>query len=402
MPRYTYTAKSSPQQTLQGDIEAESEQDAINKLIKIGYFPLSVRTEGTPLHKKGVFSFRKAHQKDVLLLTRQLSSLIQSGVNILNSLSIVSIQANNKYLKAVLDDIITKIKDGKSLSESLSGHPRLFSGLYTSMIHSGEVGGNLDETLRRLAGFLDKEEELKNSIRAALAYPAFVFSVGALTVIILLTFVIPRLVTMFEDMGQVLPLPTRILIGLSGALRIYWWLILALIAISVFLLKRFSDKEGGRARLDRLKLKLWIWGGIVLKNETSRLMRTLSLLLSSGIPIIYALDISTLTAENQVLKQELEKFKEQINSGRSLSDCLKNSRMFPAFVTNIITVGEESGTLERSLLRIADDYEKEVDRSLKVLTRMLEPVIILVMGLIVGFIVLSMLLPIFQINIIAR
>lgn len=402
MSRFIYTAKFNPQKTIQGDIEAESEQDAINKLNKMGYFPISVKAKELFLEKQGIWRFWKVPNKDIVIFTRQLSSLIESGVNILDSFNIVSNQTPNKYLKAVLNDVASKIKDGKSLSESLSTHPYLFSNLYTSMIHSGEVGGNIEQALKRLADFLEKEEEFKNSIRTALTYPFFVFSVSALTVIILLGFVIPRLVSMFEDMGQVLPLPTKILINVSGFLRGYWWLILAFIFVSIPLLKRLYYKPQGKALLDKFRLKLPILGIIVLKTEVGRLMRTLSLLLSSGIPIVYSLDISISVLENQILKLEVQKFKERIADGLSFSECLSGSKLFPVFVTNIVMVGEETGALEMSLMRIADGYEKEVDRSLKALTRILEPAIILIMGLIVGFIVLSMLLPIFQINLIVR
>lgn len=402
MPRYKYTAKPEPRKTIQGDIEAESEQDAINKLSKMGYFPISVETEDFSLYKRSVLSFSKVSNRDIVLFTRQLSSLIESGVNILNGLNIITNQTTNKYFKAILNDVMSKIKDGRPLSESLSQHPNLFSSLYTSMINSGEAGGILEQTLKRLADFLEKEEEFKNSIRAALTYPIFVFFVGVLTVIVLLGFVIPRLVTMFEDMGQILPLPTRILIGMSGFLRVYWWIILAIMAISVFLLRRFHRSPEGKVLWDSFKLKLAIWGQITLKSEISRLMRTLSLLLSSGVTILSSLDISTLVVENQILKLDVQKFKKDISSGSSLSRCLKGSKLFPDFVTSVVTVGEETGTLEKALMRIADDYERDVDSALKTLSRMLEPVIILVMGLIVGFIVLSMLLPIFQINLIVR
>lgn len=402
MPRFIYTAKSSPLKTIQGDIEAESEQDAINKLTKIGYFPISVEAEDLFQEKPGIRRFWKISKKEVVLFTRQLTSLIESGVNILNGLNIVSGQTSNKYLRAILNDIIGQVKDGKPLSDSMARHHRLFSSLYTSMIRSGEVGGTMEETLKRLADFLEKEEEFKSSLRAALTYPLFIFAVSILTVVVLLGFVIPRLVGMFEDMGQILPLPTKLLINVSGALRSHWWLILAMIFISVFSLRRINRNPQGKFLLDRSKLKLPIWGEIVLKSEISRLTRTLSVLLSSGITVVYSLDISASVIDNAVLKLEAQKFKDEIANGLSFSQCLNASKLFPAFVTNIVTIGEETGAMEKSLMRIADGYEQEVDRSLKTLTRLLEPIIILVMGLIVGFIVLSMLLPIFQINLIVR
>jgi len=402
MPKYKYTAKSKPQRTIHGDIEAESEQDAINRLTKKGLFPLSVSPEDLSPDNRGLFSFKKITNKDIVLFTRQLSILIESGVNIITSFGIIIRQIPNPRLKAILNDVASQLKDGRSLSESLAEHPKVFFPLYTSMIHSGEVGGNIEQTLKRLAGFLEKEEEFKNSIRAALTYPLFILVIGALTVILLLTFVIPRLVSMFEDMGQILPLPTKILISASEFLQNNWWLILAVIIISIFALRRISCRPQGKSALDRFKLKLPKFGEIILKTEISRLMRTLSLLLLSGTPIISSLDISLSIVDNQILKLELQKYKERIAEGWSFSKCLNGSKLFPQFVTNIVSIAEETGTLEKSLMRIADDYEKEVDRTLKAFTRLLEPVIILAMGLIVGFIVISILLPIFQINLIVK
>lgn len=399
MPRYTYVAKIHPQKTVQAEIEAESEQDAVNKITKMGYFPVSITFRDLSSDKNDSWRFWKKSKKEIQIFTRQLATLVESGVNIINSLNIISEQTSNKYLKAVLSDVISRIKDGKSLHESLSAYPRLFPNLYISMLHSGEAGGNLDVSLKRLADFLEKEEEFKNSLRAALTYPVFIFAVSILTIVVLVGFVIPRLATMFEDMGQ-LPLPTRVLLGLSGFLSNYWWMILLILAVSVFLLRRFSQTYRGRFLWDNFKLKCALAGGIVLKTEVSRLTRTMSLLLSSGIPVVRSLEISTSIIENQILKIELLKFKGLISEGASFSSCLKDSKLFPSFTTNIVAVGEETGTLEKALLRISDDYEREVDRSLKALSRLLEPVIILVMGVIVAFIVLSMLLPIFQINLI--
>lgn len=402
MPRYVYIAKSQPHRTIQGDIEAQSEQDAVNKLTKMGYFPISVKSEAAILARHDVLGLQKVLSKDIVLFTRQLSTLIESGVNIINGLDIISGQASNKYLKAILGDVITKIKDGKSLSECLAVHRRVFPDLYSSMIRTGEAGGNLGQTLKRLADFLEKEEEFKNSIRASLTYPIFVFSVGALTVLVLLVFVIPRLAAMFADMGQILPLPTRILIGASNFFQNYCWIITIKILIVLFLSRRISRMPQARLSLDRFKLKFAVFGQITLKTEISRLMRTLSLLLSSGIPITSSLEICVSVVENQILKSEVIKLKDQISSGSSLSASLGSSKLFGEFITSIVSIGEETGSLDKSLIRIADDYEREVDRTLKTLTRLLEPSVILIMGLIVGFIVLSMLLPIFQINLIVK
>lgn len=402
MPRYIYTAKSQPQKTIQGIIEAETEQEAINKLNKSGYFPISVTLEDITQARKSFFGFGIITKKEITLFTRQLSTLLTSGVNIINSLNILAKQTENKHFRLVLNDIITKIKEGFPLSESFASYPKLFSGLYTSIIHSGEIGGHLEEALQNLSDFMEKEEEFKSSLQSSLVYPLFIIAVSTLTVIILIGFVIPRLVVMFKDMGQNLPISTQILINLSEFLQGYWWIILAVIALIVFSLIRIYKTLAGRLVIDKIRLKLPILGLITLKTNIGRLMRTLSLLLSSSMPIVYSIEISKSVISNQVIKNEILRFKDKLSSGSSLSSCMKDSKIFPDFVITLINTGEESGTLEKSLLRIADEYEKEADRALKSLTRLLEPIIILIMGLIVGFIVISMLLPIFQLNLIVK
>ncbi|MBU1091016.1 MAG: type II secretion system F family protein [Candidatus Omnitrophica bacterium] len=402
MPRYTYLAKSSPAKTIRGFIEAESEQDAINKLTSTGYFPISVSLEDLSLESSGIFRLRKISKKDILLFTQQLSNLLDSGVNLSNGLGMISRQASNRYLRLVLSDVIAKIKDGSPLSESLAVCPGLFSNLYRSMVRTGEASGSLNQTLKSLVGFLEKEAQFKNYLKTTLTYPVFLLLVSIFTVVVILLFIIPRIISMFNDLGQVLPLPTIILINISSFLRDYGWVILAASLVGIFTLRRLYQNPQGRFSFDRLKLKLVIFGKISLKTELSRLMRTLSLLLSSGMPITLSLETSLSILDNEVLKNEVRKFKESISRGISLSAAVKASEFFPEFVVDILQVGEETGALDRSLMRIAVDYEKEVGDSLKTLTQMFEPVVILVMGLIVSFIVISMLLPIFQINLIVR
>lgn len=398
MPKYSYTAKAAPQRVLKGIIETESAQEAINRLSKKGYYILSLNSQEVAAERSKLF-FRTASPREITTFTRQIATLIESGLNIINALTIVSNQAHNKHLKSVLLDLIARIKDGSAFSESLAAHRDIFSALYIALIRTGEASGNLSISLQRIAQFLEDEEEFKNSLRASLIYPGFVMSVGTLTVIVLLAFVIPRLVSMFETMGQTLPLPTLMLINFSALLRKYWWFILSSAAVLFFFLRRFSKAPQGKAYFDLLKLKMPVAGRIFLKAEVGRLMRALSLLSSSGIPIITALETATSVVGNQVLCRELAIFKEEITRGASLSECFRGSKFFPEFTSSLIAIGEESGRLEKSFLRIADDYEAETQRLLKSLVRLVEPVIILILGLIVGFIVLSMLLPIFQITV---
>ncbi|MDO8662637.1 MAG: type II secretion system F family protein [Candidatus Omnitrophota bacterium] len=402
MPKFIYTAKSKPDHLIKGEIEAETEQEAVERLSKQGQYPVSIKLLDLASQRKSFLGLKKISTSEITLFTRQLCELNESGVNVVKSLSIIANQIPNAYLKDIIKDALSKIKEGASLSESLSAHPDVFSSMYTAMVHSGEIGGTLEPTLKKLADFLENEEELKGSVKSALIYPAFVFTVGILTIVVLLTFVIPRLVSMFKDMGEALPLPTQILISLSGFLRGYWLIILMTLITLLLVFRRTIKTSKGKLSWDSFKLKIALWGQVILKSELGRWLRTLSLLLAGGISILSSLDVSKTVVENELLKLEIEKLIKQLSSGASLSSAMKNSKIFPDFVINIVGVGEDTGSMDKALLRIADNYEKSVAQELKTLTRLLEPMIILFMGLVVGFIVLSMLLPIFQINFMAK
>jgi len=400
MSKFSYTAKTGPKETVEGSIEAESEQEVINQLTASGFFPLSVEKEDT--RKSGMLNFGKAGRRELVLFTRQLSSLISAGINVLNGLTIIYRQTANKNFKSVLGQIITDVKTGNSFSETLEHHPQVFSRLYCSMVRTGEASGNMKEVLHRLAEFLEKEDEFKNSILSALIYPMFVLGVGAATVLLLLIFVIPGLVTLFEDMGQALPVPTRILIATSDFLRgnVGWLAIL--IIVLVFLSKYIRRVPAVRLTLDRWRVTNSLTGEITLKREISRLTRSLGLLVSSGILITQALETSVSIMSNSFLRKKINQLKERIKEGAPLSLAAREQDIFPEFVINILAIGEETGQLDRSLAHISDDYDKEIDRRLKNLTRMLEPAIILVVGVIVGFIVMAMLLPIFEMNLLVK
>jgi type II secretory pathway component PulF len=397
-----YTARSDAFETLQGTIEADSRMEAVELLSRQGHYPLAVESDETAHPANDMFRFWRVPRKDVVTLTRHLAILLGSGVNIISSLDLINSQVTNTYLRSVVLDIRDRIQKGSSLSECLAAYPALFSPLYVALIRSGEIGGNLDETLKRLSDFEEREEELKDELLAALTYPLFVSAVGAVTMVVLIGFVMPRLIGMFADMGQALPLPTLVLIGASHVMRSYWWLIAGLLGLGTFAFIRYYRTEAGRLHIDGLKMRTVLIKDVVIKTEISRFMRTLSLLLGSGIETLTALDVTSSVLKNSVLKREAGGFKDRIIKGASLSQCLKEARMFPPFVTNIVAVGEESGTLEQSLMSIAREYERDAERMLKVLTRLLEPAIILVMGIVIGFIVLAMLLPIFQMNLMVR
>lgn len=404
MPNFFYRAKTSPHKIIEGSIEAESQAQAVNKLIKQGYFPISVEevVKESFSCRQRTFFFKKVSARDLHIFTHQLSSLIGSGLTLLSALNTIISQTQNRYLKSVLSDVISKIKDGRSFFEALSNWPNVFSHLFVAMVKSAEIGGNLDEVLKRLEDYSSKEQELRANIREALVYPFFIAVISIFTILILLGFVIPRLTIMFKEMGEVLPLPTRMLIATSGFLKNYGWLILVIIFVIIFIFMRRLKSPESRFVLDRLKLKFPLLGRIIQKIEISRFSRTLSTLLFSGVPVVPALEITQGVVNNVILREEIKGFQDKIREGANFSNVIKSSPYFPVFMTNIISVGEEAGALEGSFLRIADEYTQEAENTLKTLTKLLEPTVILIMGLIVGFIVISMLLPIFQINLIVR
>ncbi len=403
MPNFFYRAKVSPHKIIEGSIEAESQAQAVNKLIKQGYFPISVEeVEESLSYRQRTFFFRKVSAKDLHIFTHQLSSLVGSGLTLLNALNTIISQTQNIYLKSVLSDVVSKIKDGRSFFEALSNWPNVFSHLFVAMVKSAEVGGNLEEVLKRLENYSSKEQELRANIKEALVYPFFIAIISIFTILILLGFVIPRLMIMFEEMREVLPLPTRMLIAISGFLKNYGWFILIMVFVIIFIFMRRLKSPESRFVLDRFKLKFPLLGRIIQKIEIGRFSRTLSALLFSGVPIVSALEITQGVVNNAVLKEEIKGFQDKIKEGANFSSVIKSSPYFPVFMTNIISVGEEAGALEDSFLRVADEYTQETESTLKTLTKLLEPTMILIMGLIVGFIVISILLPIFQINLIVR
>ena len=405
MPRFIYKAKSGPKDLAEGIIEAENKDNAITKLNQLGYFPVSVVEEGIKSERSSGLSlnfFSRIAAKDVGIFTRRLSDLLDSGLTILRALDLLYNQTENKNLKEVIQDVSNFVRGGGRFSEALARHPNTFSNLYTSMVKSGETGGMLDAVLNHLADFAEKEEEVRGRISASMAYPILLALLGTITIFILLTFVIPRLVNMFMEIGQALPLPTIILINVSNFFANYWWLILTLISIIVFLIRRRNKTREGRYALDIFKLNFPVLGDFIKKTEIARFARTLGTLLQNGVPIIESLDGVSEVMGNEILRRETERMRSEVVDGSTLSKAMSKAKYFPEFVTNMIAVGEEGGQLEKSLSKVADSYERESDKTVKLMTSLLEPIMILIMGSIVGFIVISMLLPIFQINLAVR
>lgn len=402
MPRFIYKAKRNPKETIEGKIDATSTKDAIAKLRTMRLFPLSVEEETLAAQKRKFFLRKSVPLRDLSTFTRQLSNLLGSGMTLINALDVLVQQTENSLLSQTTKDIKADIKDGVALSMALSKHPNIFPSLYTNMVKSGEVGGMLEEVLSRLADFAEADEQTLSKVRTSLAYPILLTSVGAITIFILLSFVAPRLVSMFADLGEALPLPTIILMGVSNFFAAFWWLIILLLVILAFGLNRWIKTKEGKRTFDKFKLKLPFIGRFIETSEFARLNRTLGTLIRNGVPIIEALDVLSKTMGNEIIREELADVKRSVVDGLSLSAGMKQTGRFPPMMVNMISVGEESGSLEDSLFKTADSYDREIDRAIKVFTTLLEPSLIIVLGVVVGFIVISMLLPIFQINLMVR
>jgi len=405
MPIYRYRAKKGPQEIIESRIQAQSEAEAIDKINQIGLIPIRIEEEYSTTSAKTSYPNKpkgKVPSREITIFSRELASLLKSGVPILNALNIISEQSESIHLKNTLRIIHDAVKDGSTFSAVLGMHPQIFSSLYVAMIRSGEDSGALAEVLLRIADYRAKQEEMLSRFRMALAYPILMAIVGLGTVIFMLTFVMPRLMKIFINLGQDLPLPTKILIFTSNGLRQWGFWIILVLALIILIFRRQMRSKTGRISLSLLKLHLPLYGKFTLKAELARFSRTLELLIKNGIPILQAINIAIPVLENEIIKNQLKQSYKELEQGGSLGRSLRNSRLFPLFMTNLIIVGEESGKLDEALSEIASSYERDTDESMRIMASLLEPLMILAMGLIVGFIVVAMLLPIFQINVMAH
>ncbi len=412
MPLFIYKAKKGPVDILDGTIEAENLDSALDKITKLGYVPIDIslatakEVKLPPKPKLPSFAFLSFHSfvnpAEVGLFTRQVADLVGAGVPLLRALRIISNQGKNPHFKEMIHQIETFVQDGGTFSQALSRHPQVFSPLYVNMVRAGEISGNLDTVLNRLADFSEKDLETRSKIRSSLAYPALIFIVGVITIFVLLTFVIPRITVMFEDLSETLPLLTLILMAVSNFLSRFWWLVFGLAYLLFFYFKRFCSSPSGKLKWDTLKLKIPLVGSFIRDSEMGRLARSLGTLLDGGVVIVSALDSVWAVLDNEALKGEVKKLSADVAGGDSLTAALKKCKYFPETAVNMVMVGEESGHLEQALYKIADAYERESDRMVKTVTSLLEPVMIIVVGSVVAFIVVAMLLPIFKMNLMIR
>lgn len=404
MPVYEYTALDLAGKNVTGIIDADSTVAARQKLRAAGKFPVQVQetTVKTKAAAKADFSlpslFNRVKSEDIHGLTRQLATLLNAGIPLVGALDALMEQTTIPPLKKIIAQIKESVNEGNSLTFSLAKHPRLFSNIYINMVRAGEASGSLDVVLERLAEFGEHQQALKSRFQAALVYPIFMAIVGSGVLFFLLSFVVPKLTRIFTEMKQVLPLPTTILIWFSHFMQSFWWAIVLMIVAIIFALKEFIKKPQGRRIWDTLKLRFPVVGQINRKIALSRFARTLGSLLQSGVPLITSLQIVRNIVNNVLIGEVIDATMEDIQAGKSLNFALGRSVWFPPIFRQMVAVGEQSGDLENMLLKIANAYEREVETRITGMTALIEPMMILLMAVVVGFIVISILLPIFEMN----
>lgn len=406
MPVFEYRGLTTEGKDTRGFIDADNLQGAKIKLRKAGVFPVEIseearkKSDSKPTTIRSILS--RVKKEEITVFTRQLATLLSAGLPLMEALSAATDHIDDPLLKRTITGIRESVREGKSLAEAMRVHPKVFSGLYTNMIQAGETSGALDVVLARLADFQESQVRLRNKLWATMTYPIMMLFIGIGVLAFLFSFVIPQVTSVFEDIGQALPLPTLILISISDFFRLYWWAVAGgIVAISVATTK-YIETPRGKAIYDRLILKAPMFGKIIKLIAVSRFARTLSTLLASGVPLITSMEIVKAVVNNSVISKALEETKERIREGESLSEPLRRSGIFPSMVIQMVTAGERSGELEAMLSKVADAYDNDVDTTIAGLTALLEPAMILVMGVIVLFVVLSILLPIFEMSQVVR
>lgn len=402
MAQFGYQAADSTGKIISGSMEAADEKSLADKLQGMGYYPIKIGQSSeqgkaeVEIVKK-LFS-KKVSNKDLTNFTHQLHSMLEAGLTLDSSLAILSELEENGAFKEIIKELYRGIHGGKTLSVCLEKHPGVFPEIYISMIRAGEAGGALETVLERLKSFMEDAQKLKEEIKSALVYPALLTFAGGSAILVMLFFVIPKFSMIFEDMGGTLPLPTLILLSFSGFVAKYWWAIGALSAVCVFGIRSYLKTGDGRLGLSELKLKLPVFGLVIKKISVSRFSRTLGVLLQSGLPIIEAMRIARGTLGNEAMSRSIEPVIEGVRRGRGVAMPLKEVGTFPPLAIHMLTVGEETGRLDEMLLKLADKYDFEISASIKRLISFMEPALIMVMAVVVGFIVISLLLAIFSLN----
>ena len=402
MPVYEYKGVTSSGRNVSGVQDGEGLKSVKAKLKKEGIIVLDIREASSArAARRGTAGFSlgaRVKLSDLANATRQLATLLSSGLPLMDSLSVLVEQEEVPALKSSLSSVRDSVREGASLADALKENPKAFSQLYINMVSAGEASGTLEITLDRLADFLDEQVRFRGKISAALAYPAFMTIIGVGMLFFIFTFVMPRIVGMFEDMKQQLPFITLALLGVVRFLSGFWWALLLAIGGGVYYFRRYALTQAGRENIDARLLLMPVFGSLIRMIAVSRFTRTLGTLLQSGVPTLAALDIVKSVVGNTVLANAIQKARDNVREGEPIADPLRRSGLFPPVVVQMVAVGEKSGELEKMLLKISDSFDRTVETRITGLMALLEPVIILVMGLIIGFVVIAIMLPMLEMS----
>lgn len=405
MPIFEYIGIDSKGKRAAGSVDAENERAARAKLRRMGVFPTTMGVEGQVKQKAGLNMsvdvgkyLQRIKMQEIAVMTRQLATLVGANVPLVDALTALVDQISNPKLRNIISRVREKVIEGSKLSDALRGNPKIFGDLYVNMINAGENSGALEVVLERLADFTEGQSKLRSKIIGAMIYPVIMSFVGVALLVGLLAYVVPKVTKIFEDMKATLPLPTRMLMAVSDSLINYWYLFVIIIPVAIYLVRRYIRTTAGRAWWDKKLLKLPLFGNLNRMVIVSRFTRTLATLLSSGVPLLNAMDIVRNIITNTRLKDVIEQTRDSVREGQSVAEPLKRSGEFPPLVTHMIAIGEKTGEIERMLERIADTYDAEVDNAVSTMTTLLEPIMILTMAGVVSFVVMSILLPIIKLN----
>jgi len=394
MPKFEYTARNAQNQLLKGTIDAPNKDEAAKQIKQKKLIMVSLNEPPKKLNIS--FGGSGVPTRDVVIFTRQFSTMINAGLPLVQSLTVLAEQTENKVLSDTTKAVVYDVESGATLADAFGKHPKVFSELYVNMVAAGEAGGILDTILGRLAVFLEKNDALVRKVKGAMVYPSVIFSVAAIAISVLLIFVIPVFEKMFASVNLELPLPTKIVVQLSRFLIGYWWA-LGLGGVGIFFgIKQYNATPNGKKNIDTFLLKVPVLGDVIRKSAVSRFTRTLGTLISSGVSILDGLEITAKTAGNRVIHDAVMASRASIAGGETIAAPLKESKVFPPMVTSMISIGEQTGGLDEMLSKIADFYDEEVDVAVSALLSLMEPIMIVVLGVVVGGMVVAMYLPIFD------
>lgn len=402
MALYEYKARDRDGLAITGELEVESEEQLADRLEKMDYILIEAHEKREPGSEDLLFKYRKVKSKQLVEFSVELSTLINAGIPLMSALDAMEEQASDKLFKGIIHQVRRDVMVGDSFSQALSKHPKAFNTLYVSMVRAGEATGELDKILVSLAKFLETSENNKAKVKAALIYPAVMSIVAVAVVIFLITMVLPNFVNIFKSAGVELPLPTKIVLGVSKIITTYWYVIIGGIGIAVYTIKEYIKTEKGRYYFDMFKFKVPVFGKLIKKATISRFTRTFGTLMESSVPILTALDIVKGSVGNSAMAIIIDNIRNSVRQGGRVYEQIELSGMFPKMVSKMVNVGENSGSLDKMLMKVSDFYDNEVETEIKGLTSVIEPLMIVVMGIIIGVIVLSVMLPMFDMMKIAR